>query len=77
MKLSTSNCLTAQELSALAYLESASPVAEMPNEFWEALALLRKRGLVLFRGGHWVALAGPIMEMSQPVASELAHQASA
>ncbi len=77
MSHSTPTHLTSHELSALAYIVSARHVAEMSDEFWEALASLRKRGLVAFRCGHWIAMTGPILQLSQSSATEMAQEANA
>lgn len=46
--------LSPAEQSVLSYIAQARHLPDMPAEFWHALAILRSRGLVLFRNGHWV-----------------------
>lgn len=57
--------LTDGERAALALLAQAPHIPDMPVEFWHSLAILRARGIVDFRHGHWFANA----ELRTPSAS--------
>lgn len=45
--------LTPEEESVLAFVVQARHLPDMPVEFWQALAIMRSKGLIEFRGGHW------------------------
>lgn len=54
--------LSSAEQSLLSYITTAPHLPDMPAEFWHALAILRARGIVEFKFGHWV----PNPELWQP-----------